>query len=197
VEHAEEIADWIKGQIKSGRLLHRFDKVLVGLRKLDKPSIAMVNGAAVGAGFDIALACDMRIGSENARFMVAFTRLGLIPDATSWFLPRAVGAAKAAELLFSGDFLGAQEAEKVGVLNKVVPASELEKETMALARRIAQGPPIAHRLNKLLLYQGLDMGMEAALAFNAAAIYLTVTSEDHLEGVKAFVEKRAPVFRGK
>lgn len=122
-----------------GRLLLPF---ILGLQRLEKPTIAMVNGAAAGGGFDLALACDMRVGSENARFMVAFTRIGIVPGSGgTWLLPRIVGLPKACELIFTGDFVEAEEAYRIGLLNKLVPAEKLEEETMALARKIAQGPP--------------------------------------------------------
>jgi enoyl-CoA hydratase/carnithine racemase len=130
--------------------------------------------------------------------MVGYTRVGLIPDCGSvWFLPRVVGIAKALELTYTADLLGAEEALRIGVLNKLVPAAELEKETMALAQKIANGPPIANRLSKMLSYQMLGMDLESALAYLAAMVTLPMASEDFLEAVKAFVEKRSPVFKDK
>ena len=173
-------------------------RIIPKLQKMQKPTIAMVNGAAVGAGFDIALACDLRVGSENARFMNAFVRIGLFPGfGGTWLYPRVMGLGKALEYLFTGDFMEAQEAEKLGVLNHLVPASELENETRALARRIADGPPIAIRLMKLQVYKGLEMDLETALQVAAACETITLTSEDHREGVAAFREKRKPRYRGR
>lgn len=168
------------------------------LQHLEIPVIAMVNGDAVGGGFDWALACDMRIGSEKARFMVAFTHVGLIPGAGgAWFMTRAMGAAKAAEYIFSGDFISAQEAERLGILNRVVPHENLEAETMALARRLASRPPHSLRLAKILIRQAQETGLDTALS--TAAIYqgVCVSTLDHQEGLAAFREKREPVFRGK
>jgi len=184
---------------EEGRLLHPFnDEVILGLQRMDKPTIAMVNGAAVGGGFDIALACDIRIGSENARFMVAFTRIGIVPGSGgAWLLPRVVGLPKACELIFSGDFVEGEEAYRIGLLNRLVPAERLEEETMALARRIAQGPPIALRLDKLMIYKGLGTDLETALAFASACENITLHSQDHLEGVMAFTQKRQPQFQGR
>ncbi|MBI4304076.1 MAG: enoyl-CoA hydratase/isomerase family protein [Chloroflexi bacterium] len=173
-------------------------KITVGLQKLEKPTIAMVNGVAVGGGFDVALACDMRIGSENARFMNAFVRIGLFPGwGGTWLYPRVMGLAKAFEYLFTGDFLEAKEAERIGVLNRMVPAAELEKETMTLARKIASGPPIAIRLMKLQAYKGLQMDMETAVEMAAACESITLKSEDHREGIAAFREKRPAAYKGK
>jgi enoyl-CoA hydratase/carnithine racemase len=172
--------------------------IILGLHRLEKPTIAMINGAAVGGGFDLACACDLRMGSENARFMVAFTRIGLFPGwGGTWLYPRIIGIPKAAEMLFTGDFLEAKEAERLGLLNKLVPAAELEKETMGLARRIADGPPIAIRLSRMQLYKGLEMDLETALKIAAACETITLTSEDHQEGVAAFREKRRPQYKGK
>ena len=163
-----------------------------------KPTIAMVNGVAVGGGFDLACACDLRTGSENSRFMVAFTRIGLFPGwGGTWLYSRIIGIPKAAEMLFTGDFLEAKDAERFGLLNNLVPAAELEKETMNLARRIANGPPIAIRLAKMQLYKGLEMDLETAMQVAAACETITLTSEDHKEGVAAFREKRPPQYKGK
>jgi len=133
-----------------------FQKITLTLQKMDKPTIAMVNGAAVGAGCDFAFACDMRVGSEGARFRNGFVRIGLIPGAGgTWLYTRLMGLGKGLEFLFTGDFLQAEEAERIGVLNKVVPAEELERETMELARKIAKGPPIAIQLSKMQAYKAL------------------------------------------
>ncbi len=167
------------------------------LQKMQKPTIAMVNGAAVGGGFALALACDLRVGSENARFMNAFVRIGLYSGwGGTWLYPRVMGLGKALEYLFTGDFIEAKEAERIGVLNRLVPADELEKETMSLARKIANGPPIAIRLTKLGVYGGLGMDFETALQ---ATDYETITlaSEDHREGITAFREKREARYQGK
>ena len=168
------------------------------LHNMEIPTIAMVNGAAVGAGFSLALACDMRVGSEKAKFRVSFTKLALVPGTgDTWLLPRAVGPAKAAEIIFTGDFVEAKEAERIGILSKMTTAEELESETMALARKIAQGPPIAIKLDKMLLNKGADLDMDSAFEMIAACAPMGLTSEDMKEGVLAFVEKRDPRFQGK
>jgi len=172
--------------------------VILGLQRLEKPTIAMVNGTCVGAGLDMACACDIRIGSENARFMCAFVRIGLFPGwGGTWLYPRVMGIPKAAEMLFTGDFIEAKDAERVGLLNKLVPAADLEKETMAMASRIANGPPIAIRLAKMQLYKGLEMDLETAMQMAAACETITLTSEDHKEGVAAFRDKRPPQYKGR
>ena len=186
-----------KGAEEWRRGFRNIQGIILGLQRLEKPTLAMVNGAAVGGGFDLACACDLRTGSEYARFMVAFTRIGLFPGwGGTWLYARIIGIPKAAELLFTGDFLEAKEAERLGLLNKLVPASELEKETMSLARRIASGPPIALRLAKMQLYKGLGMDLETAMQMAAACETITLTSQDHKEGVAAFQEKRPPKYKG-
>ena len=174
-----------------------FQKISLGLQKMEKPTIAMVNGAAVGAGCDFAFACDMRVGSENARFRNGFVRIGLIPGAGgTWLYTRLMGLGRGLEFLFSGDFLGAEEAERIGVLNKVVPAQDLERETMELAQKIAKGPPIAIRLSKMQAYRALEVDLGTALEMAAACQALALSTEDHREGVTAFIEKREAQFKG-
>ena len=174
-------------------------RLILGLHRMEKPTIAMVNGLAVGGGFDLACACDLRVGSPASRFMVAFVRIGLFPGyGGTWLYPRALGSIpKAAELLFTGDWLEAEEAHRSGLLNKLAPEGGLEETTMALARRIAEGPPIAIRLAKNLLYRGLEYDLDTALMMSAATETITLSSEDHREGIAAFREQRKPVFKGR
>lgn len=175
-----------------------YQKVALGLQRLDKPTIAMVNGAAVGAGCDFAFACDMRVGSEKARFRNGFVKVGLIPGGGgTWLYTRLMGLGRGLEFLFTGDFLEAEEAERIGVLNRLVPAEEVEGATMELAQKIAKGPPIAIQLSKMMAYKALDMDLEEALELAAACQALALSSEDHREGVNAFMEKREAQFKGK
>ena len=191
------------GTARNAEEMRRYHSRVVGkigitLQKMQKPTIAMVNGIAVGGGFDVALACDLRVGSKNARFRNAFVKIGLFPGwGGTWLYPRVMGLPKALEYLYTGDFLDAEEAEKIGVLNKLVAPEDLEKETMALARKIAQGPPIALRLMKLQAYKGMQMDLETAVEMAAACESITLNSEDHKEGVAAFREKRDPRFQGR
>lgn len=164
----------------------------------DKPVIAAVNGAAVGWGMDLTLFCDIRIASERARFGELFIKRGLVSDIGGlWRLPQIVGPSKAAELLFTGDIIHAAEAERIGLVSRVVPHEELMPAAMEVARKIASNPPIAMRFMK----QGLRMAApgdpqeSGAYVFNALA-YL-FTTEDHREGALSFVEKREPVFKGR
>ena len=177
------------------RDIHR---ITLSLRSLDKPAIAMVNGAAVGAGCDLAMACDMRIASENARFGEVYIKLGVVPgNGGMYFLPRLVGLAKACELIFTGDVIDAREAERIGLINRVVPAADLEAETMKLARKIAAGPPIAMRLAKVGIYECLTRDLISSLDYSALAMGIAQSTEDHREGTNAIQEKRQPVFRGR
>ena len=173
-------------------------KVTLILRNMEKPTIAMVNGLALGDGFDWILSCDIRIASEEARFRTGFLQMGLFPiTGSTWLYPRAMGVNKALEMLYTDEWMSAQEAHEAGVLNRVVPAEKLEKETMALADKIAKSPPIPIRLIKRHVYSGLSVGLEEGLEQAALAEALTLTSQDHREALAAFREKRPPIFQGK
>lgn len=174
------------------------DRCILAMRDCPKPIIAAVNGAAAGAGMNLALACDIRIASATARFSQAFVKRGLPPDwGGSWFLPRVVGMAKACELIFTGDTIDAAEALRLGIVNSVAAPEALMDEAHALARRIAAGPPVALRLAKRAIYRNLECDLRAGLEFETFAQGVCKNTEDGKEGVKAFMEKRAPVFRGR
>jgi enoyl-CoA hydratase/carnithine racemase len=176
----------------------RSQQLIVTIRKVEKPVIAAVNGAAVGGGCDIALACDIRIASEKARFGEVFARIGLFPGTGgTYLLPRIVGIAKALELIWTAEVIDAHAAERIGLVSRVVPHERLIPEARALAARLAQGPPLALALAKSAVYRGLDLDLVSALEYAATAESITLTSEDHREGVQAFREKRQPVFRGR
>ena len=172
-------------------------RIITELRCLEKPVIASINGHAIGAGCNIALACDMRISSEKAKFGVSFINMGLVSDYGGlYFLPRLVGAAKALELYFTGDIIDANEAFRIGMVNQIVPPDELEKATYELAGKIAKKAPIALGMIKEILYKGLNMDLATELDMEANAQSICLKTEDHREGVRAFLEKRAPVFKG-
>jgi enoyl-CoA hydratase len=180
------------------RYVQSAQKLTLAIRQLEKPVIAAVNGVAAGGGCDIALACDIRLASEQARFGEVFARIGLFPGTGgTYFLPRLVGIAKALELIWTGEVIDAREAERIGLVNRVVPAAELLETTVEFAQRLAQGPPLAISLAKSAVYQGLDLDIHAALEYAATAESITLTSEDHHEGIRAFREKREPQFRGR
>ena len=162
-----------------------------------KPTIASVNGAAVGYGCDIALMCDMRICSDQARFGEVFIRRGLIPEAGGLLvLPRLVGLARAYELILSGDIIDAAEAERIGMVNKVVPHAQLGEATAAFAQKIAAQAPLAQRLAKEALRVGLNLNLPYFFDYQRHGQRMMLTSQDHLEGAKSFVEKRAANFKG-
>ena len=183
-------------QIRDGyrRNIHRVVRSIYGL---EVPSIAAINGAAIGLGMDVACMTDIRIAADTAKMGVTFLKLGLIPgDGGAWLLPRTIGMSRAAEMLFTGDVIDAKTAAEWGLVSRVVPAADLLAEAVALAERIAQQPPHALRLAKTLLKQGQNASYDTLMEMSAAAQAISHLTEDHMEGVDAILEKRAPVFKG-
>jgi len=175
------------------------DSLTLGIHSLTKPVIAAINGTAAGIGASYALACDIRIASEDARFSMAFVNRGLIPEGgATYFLARLVGLGKACRLVFTGDIIDVREAERIGLVDEVVPAQDLMKATRELAQKIAQKPPLAVSLAKQILYEGIaEPDLAAQLNrefFLQNALFAT---EDVKEGVESFIQKRAPVFKGR
>ncbi len=167
------------------------------LLTINKPTIAAVNGAAVGYGCDTALMCDMRVASERAKFGELFLRVGLIPDEAQLILPRLVGLAKAYELVLTTDIIDANEAYRIGLVNKVVPHEELMTATMELATKIASKPPISLQLAKEGIRRGLNMPIDEWKQWYSFAMRFCFATEDHREGAQAFIEKREPKFKGR
>jgi enoyl-CoA hydratase len=168
------------------------------IEHFEKPVIGAVSGVAVGGGCEISLACDLRIASETARFGVPEVKLGVIPSGGgTQRLPRIIGITKAKELLFTGEFIDAQEAYRLGLVNKVVPVEKLLDEAKALAKKIALNPPLAVKFAKRAVNAGMQMDLMSGLDYETHCAALLVTSEDREEGFKAFVEKRKPVFKGR
>ncbi len=168
------------------------------LHTLEKPTVAALPGAAAGAGLGLALACDLRVAAESAFVVTSYARLGLSGDyGVSWFLTHLVGPAKARELFFLPDRVDAQECLRLGIVNRVVPGDQLEKEALSVCKRIAAGPPIALRYMKDNLNRALREDLASCLDVEADRMVQGATTEDYLEAVAAFAEKRAPVFRGK
>ncbi len=177
------------------RVVHRIVRSLYGL---EVPLIAAVNGPAMGLGCDIAGLADIRIASERASFGVPFLKLGIIPgDGGSWLLPRNVGYARAAEMLFTARAIDAETAERWGLVNRVVPHDALMDEAMATADQVAAQPPQALRMAKALLRQGRDMNFDQMLEMSAAMQALAHLTDDHIEGVNAVLEKRPGSFSGR
>ncbi len=180
------------------RALELVHRVPLALDELDKPVIAAINGPAVGAGCDMALMCDLRFMADDARLSEGYVRVGLIPgDGGTYFLPRLVGTAKALELLWTGDFVDAQEALRLGIVNRVVPAEELLPAVYDFAGRLARGPSVAIRTIKRAVYQGLRMDLRTHLDLISSHMGFIRQTEDHREGARAYVEKRAPEFKGR
>ncbi len=172
-------------------------RIPMALNRLQVPSIAAVNGAAYGAGCDLAMMCDIRIACETAIFAESFIKLGLIPgDGGAWFLPRVVGYGRAAEMLFTGQPVSAHKASQWGMVNKVVEDDQLLAESINMARRIAQNPAHAIRMSKLLLKESEKASLNTLLELSASLQALAHQTDDHHEAVDAFLEKREPDFKG-
>lgn len=165
------------------------------LERIDKPVFAAVNGVATGAGMDMALMADIRYCSESARFAETYIKVGLVPgDGGAWLLPRLVGTARALEMLWSGDFIDATEAETIGLVNKVLPDNELLEYTQCMAARFANGPVVATRMIKRALYQGLRTDLRTHLDQITSHMGIVAMTSDHREAMEAFREKRPPKF---
>ncbi|HEY9679439.1 MAG TPA: enoyl-CoA hydratase-related protein [Drouetiella sp.] len=176
----------------------RYNPIILKLRKIEKPVIAAVNGVAAGAGASLAFACDLRVAAENTSFIQSFTKVGLVPDSGSTFLlPRLIGATKAFELMLSADKLDAQEALRLGLVNKLVPAENVLSEAIAWAEKLAAGPTKAFGLTKRAVNRAIWSDLEELLEYEASLQEIAGRSDDFVEGVKAFVEKRTPAYTGK
>jgi enoyl-CoA hydratase/carnithine racemase len=170
-------------------------RIPLALYYLEVPTIAAVNGPAIGAGCDLACMCDIRIASDKAKFAESFIKVGLIPgDGGAWLLPRTIGRSKAAELTFTGDTLDANEALECGLVNRVVPHEELLTEARKLAARIAANPGPMLRMSKRLMREGEHLRLDSLLELAAGYQALAHKTADHEEAVKAFIEKRPPRF---
>jgi len=177
--------------------LVKYHRLVLALRDMPKPVIAAVQGVAAGISCNIALACDLRIAADNARFLEAFARIGLVPDGGGgFFLPRLVGMGKALEMSMLADEVSGPEAERIGLVNKCVPLAEFEATTRALAQRLARGPTRAYALIKQLLYTSVDSDLETTLKLEGELQDQAFATADHREGVTAFLEKRAAQFSG-
>jgi len=173
------------------------EKQMLDLRKIPKPVIAMVNGPVVGAGLGFCFSSDIIVASEEATFGFGFVKLGLHPEAgLTSILPRIVGVVKACELLFLGKVIDAREAERIGLVNLVVPKDKLSSTVRDMAINLAKGPSIAIGLTKISVYQSWGEGLRSALENEARANAICASTEDFTEAVKAFREKRPPIFRG-
>jgi 2-(1,2-epoxy-1,2-dihydrophenyl)acetyl-CoA isomerase len=188
--------DLSNGGMDAGEhLRQRFNPLVTRMRTMEKPLLAAINGVAAGAGMSLALACDLRFAAESARFVVAFVKIGLVPDAgLMYFLPRLVGPGKTLEMAWTGDPVSAQDAYELGMLNRVLPDDELLGHTQALALRLAHGPAKTIALIKRAVNQAHELPLERVLEMEAN--YQTVASREQnfAEGVAAFKDKRPPNF---
>ena len=187
------------GKVSGIEIRHEYrtgiQRLPLALFNLEVPVIAAVNGAAIGAGLDLACMCDIRIASEHAKFSESFVKLGLIPgDGGAWLLPRLSGLSRASELSFTGEVIGAEQAAAWGLVSRVVPASELMATAYDLANRISANPPQAVRLTKRLLREAMHTRLDTLLELAASFQTISHQSADHREAVAAFIEKRTPVF---
>jgi len=198
-----DVTEFVSGQTKALEEISpserpAMSKIVLALNQVEKPVIAAVNGVAAGGGVNLALACDIRIASDRARFGQVFVRRGVHPDwGGIYFLPRLVGYAKAAELIFSGEVIDAAEAYRIGMVNKLVPHDELMAATYEMAGRMAKNAPIPIAFAKRGLQNFYRWNLAQALDFEAYVLGVTIRSEDTREGFKAFVEKREPEFKGR
>jgi len=184
--------------VEARQWVHMANKIILALTDLEKPVIAKVNGVAVGIGCSLALSADIIIAAENAQLSLLFSRIGLIPDGGSLFhLPRLVGPAKAKELIFTAKMVDAKEAERIGLINKAVPADELDNEVNKMAKQLAEGPTLAYGMAKKIINKGLNMDLSSVLEFEAFGQTIAGTTEDAREGVTAFLSKRKPEFKGR
>ncbi|CAN7718803.1 enoyl-CoA hydratase-related protein [Variovorax paradoxus] len=182
---------------RKNQLAHT-QRLALAIEQFEKPLIAAVNGPAVGAGMDLSLMCDIRFAAASARFSEGYIKVGLIPgNGGCWFLPRLVGTARALELLWTGDHVDAQEALRIGLVNRVIADNELMPETLAFAKRLAEGPPLQQRDIKKLMYQGLRTDLRTSLEAVTTHMAVVQSTADYKEAIQAFKEKRKAVFTGR
>jgi len=175
-----------------------YNPMIRRIRTMEKPVVGMINGVAAGAGCSLALACDMRVMASTAKLIEVFVRIALVPDSGShWFLPRLAGMARAFEYAATGRDIGAEEALRVGLVNTVAEPAALERETMALAASLAKGPTRTIGLIKRALNKAAVSDLDTLLAYEAQIQQIAAQTEDHREGVTAFLEKRPPLFQGR
>src|SRR5438046_5436487 len=175
----------------------KYHPMILRIRNMEKPVIARINGIAAGSGASIALACDIRIASEEAGLKQAFIGVGLVPDSgSSYFLTRTLGPGRALELIMTGRTVGAKEAETLGLINKTVPTAELDKTVDEMAEKLANGPTKALGLSKRVVNRASVLELSEALEYEAQNQDIAVKTKHHLEAVRAFLEKRQPRFSG-
>jgi 2-(1,2-epoxy-1,2-dihydrophenyl)acetyl-CoA isomerase len=183
--------------IKVSEHLAKYHRLIQLFQQMPKPVVAAVHGVAAGVSCNIALACDLRVATDTARFVQAFARIGLVPDGGgAYFLPRLVGMGKALEMALLADEISGSEAERIGLVNKSVSSDEFEAFTISLAQRLAQGPTRAYGLIKELMYRSLDSDLQTSLQLEGEMQDIAISTSDHRESVRAFLEKRQAHFNG-
>ncbi|MDD4600140.1 Short-chain-enoyl-CoA hydratase [bioreactor metagenome] len=188
----------IAGTPAAHEFISQVGKLVAIIMDLPQPVVAMVNGAAAGAGFNLALACDLVIASKGAKFAQSFVKVGLVPDCGGMYLlPRLAGLSKAKELMFTADIIGAEEAARLGLVNKVVESDELGRTVAELAEKLTTAAPLAIAHMKRVLNKSDELTLQESLSMEAELQAESLATADYLEGVKAFREKRQPVFQGK
>src|SRR5579884_210946 len=194
-----DLKDHVPGGTSLGEVLRdRYNRIVLRLRSMEKPVIAALNGVAAGAGCNLALAADLRIASDRASFIEVFARVGLIPDSGgTWLLPRLVGVGRALEMMLLAEPVDAATAERIGLVNRVVPHDELRARAMEWAVRLAQGPTRAYGLTKRAVDHNLAVDLRATLEYEAFLQEIAGRTEDHREGVAAFLAKRPPSYLGR
>jgi 2-(1,2-epoxy-1,2-dihydrophenyl)acetyl-CoA isomerase len=187
------------GEVDLGEYLRKtYNRLLLRIQEIEKPFVAALHGPVYGAGLGVALACDFRIAAASSRYCMAFINIGLVPDAgTSFFLPRVIGLGRAMEMSMIGEPVDAEEAYRIGLVNRVVADEELIKEAKAFARRLAKAPTRALGLTRRMLWQSFESDLATALNREAENQAACGRSSDHREGIAAFFEKRKPNFTGK
>ena len=176
---------------RKAELFDRIERIPLALEDLDKPVIAAVNGVATGAGMDMALMCDLRYAAQGARFAETYVNVGLVPGAGgAHFLPRLVGVSKALELFWTGDFIDAEEAMRIGIVNKVFPDADLMTQVEKIARKIAKAPPLTLRMVKRAIYQGMRNDLRTNLDLISSHYAVITATDRHKEAVRSFIAKR-------
>ncbi len=179
------------------RLRRIVPRIILGLQNMPFPTIAMINGDVVGLGFDISMACDVRTIADNARMSCIWVKRNIIPASGSlWMLPRLVGLARAADIVFSGRFIMAEEAERIGLVNLAAPVAKLKDETLNLVQTYTANPPVGIKLAKMVMNKSLAMDLSVSLELSLANQSVAFTTEDHMEAIDAWREGRPPVWKG-